>query len=274
MITAAATSCRRGFFPFTVVWIGKSSIFFNFYDMPPCNRVVPKGHSSRRDSGITRSTPATPCPRRTSGHQERQEDHITGEVWGTKLTIQHPSHHPHPGPGVSGCSAAHPPGGTRIRGGQTPRKWRKPKRGMCLHKPTRQIVAVSAVPTWPNSPELFADKGFIFLSQRCNRKTNTVKPLELLPAWAECRGTLVAFAPMSPESPNGTSCPAQNLQWAQPQNRQPRGLPKTPCLGSCAQAEGMGNQELVAELLPSQCLQCQGFQPYPKQAHIQYYFLD
>lgn len=34
----------------------------------------------------------------------------------------------------------------------------------------------------------------------------------------------------------------------------------------------MENQESVAELLPSRCLWCQGFQPYPKSTHIQYYF--
>lgn len=36
----------------------------------------------------------------------------------------------------------------------------------------------------------------------------------------------------------------------------------------------MGNQELVTKLLPSWCRQCQDFQPYPKNAHIEYYFLD
>lgn len=223
--------------------------------------------------------PASPTPGSAGGHQERQEDHITVWFWGTTLTIQHPSHHgdPHPGPGVSGCSMAHPAGAASTRGGQTPQRWGKPKCGVCLHKPTRQRVALSAVPSWPNSPDLFADKGFIFLSQRCNCKTNMVKPLELLPARARCRGTLVAFAPAPLESPAGTTHPQwlRNHSGLSLRASNPRGLPKTPCPGFCAQVEGMGNQELVAELLPPfRCLRCQGFQPYPKHTHIQYYFLD
>lgn len=108
-----------------------------------------------------------------------------GRIWGTTLTIQPPSHRrvPHPGPG---CSMAHPTGGAAVRGGQAPGRWRKKdQHGVCV-----------SVPTWPDSPDLFADKGFIFLSQRCSCKINRAKPLELLPARARCRRT-----PAHPESP-------------------------------------------------------------------------
>lgn len=113
-----------------------------------------------------------------------------------------------------------------------PRRWRKPPRSVCgTNQPSGGFV-VSAVPAWPDSLDLFADKGFIFLSQHCNRKTNTAKPLELLPAWARCRGTLVAFVPAPLENPISTTDPAQNSQWAQPQSQQPpQGSPKPSALG-------------------------------------------
>lgn len=138
------------------------------------------GHGSRRDSGVTRVMPASPSPGRAGGHRERQEDHITGG--GLGCHAHHSAPIPSRGLPMLACSTAHPAGGAGIRGGQRPRRWRKPKHGVCLHKRTRRRVAVSAVPAWPDSPDLFADKGFIFLSQGCNRKTNMVKPLELLPA--------------------------------------------------------------------------------------------
>lgn len=49
-----------------------------------------------------------------------------------------------------------------------------------------------------------------------------------------------------------------------PKASSPPGLPQTLCLGFCAQNEGVGDQELVVEPLPSQCCQCQDFQLYPR----------
>lgn len=131
-----------------------------------------------------------------------------------------------------------------------PWRWRKPPRSVCCTNQPSRGFGVSAVPAWPDSPDLFADKGFIFLSQHCNHKTNTAKPLELLPAWARCRGTLVAFVPAPLESPIGTTDPAQNSQWAQPQSQQrPPGLPQAPALGFVHKPR-VWNQELVVLPVP------------------------
>lgn len=81
--------------------------------------------------------------------------------------------------------------------------WPIPLEGLLLEedKPRggggkRTSTVCVSVPTWPDSPDLFADKGFIFLSQHCSCKINRAKPLELLPARARCRRT-----PARPESP-------------------------------------------------------------------------
>lgn len=169
--------------------LGKKQRFcFSFYDIPPCNSVAPQGHSSRRDSGVTRSIPGP------SGHWERQEDPFTVGFWGASLTTLHPPYpgDPHPGPGPSGRSdSSH----RRSRCQRRTNTKRKAKCGLCLHKSAWQRVVVWAVPTWPNSPDLFADKRFIFLSQRCNCKTNTVKPLEVLPTRARCGGNVAGVCP-------------------------------------------------------------------------------
>lgn len=134
-------------------------------------------------------------------------------------------------------------------------RWRKPPRSVCgTNQPSGGFV-VSAVPTWPDSLDLFADKGFIFLSQHCNRKTNTAKPLELLPAWARCRGTLVAFVPAPLENPIGTTDPAQNSQWAQPQSQQPPRAPPNPlpwvlCTKRGCGRSGIGRGAAAVPVLP------------------------
>lgn len=148
----------------------------------------PQGHSSRRDSRVTRSIPGP------SGHQERQENPLTVGFWGASLTTPHPSHpgDPHPGPGPSSCSdLSH----QRSRSQRRTNTKRKAKCGLCSHKSAWQRVVVWAVPAWPDSPDLFVDKGFIFLSQHCNCKTNTVKPLEVLPTWARCWGNVGVVCP-------------------------------------------------------------------------------
>lgn len=48
-------------FPLRIFWTREKQLFFFiFYDTPPCNMVVPHRYSSRRDSAVTKSIPATP----------------------------------------------------------------------------------------------------------------------------------------------------------------------------------------------------------------------
>jgi len=154
----------------------------------------------------------------------------------------------------------------------------KPEPGIVLRQTN---PAEGCGPRLAQIPPIYLQRrGFIFLSQRCDRKTNTAKPLEPLPAWARCRGDVGGVCPPRPrKTPPALRAQLRTHSGLSPTAGSPRGLPKTPrprfCApkplapGFCPRAEGMGNQELVVELLLSRWLRCQGFQPYPKGAHIQ-----
>lgn len=77
-----------------------------------------------------------------------------------------------------------------------------------------------------------------------------MKPLELLPAWARCPGDVGDICPRTSRKPHQHRMPGSEPRaGSAPKQRAPTGSPKPPALPFVAKPT-VGNQELVAELLP------------------------
>lgn len=125
-----------------------------------------------------------------SQHQKRFQSHQIHPSLPKMGKARIPHHWGDFGVPRSPCSP-HPITGSHILAVAAPRLI--PLEGLVLEEDKPQgggrkriSTACVCVPAWRNSPDLFADKGFIFLSQRCRCKTNRVKPLKLLPARTRC----------------------------------------------------------------------------------------